>query len=230
MLMEADIRSLETMFERDNTPQDEIDRIKARRATLLKPVDNLTDEELIGIDTIPLNKMFKKQKTPKERQVAIKQWRRTLLNRGYSADGRLKRDNEKADLDVIITKYKVIIKELSAERGTFQSFFDEIIETFEDLVCQLRTKQDSGAELSHADQLLLRLAEQRLMIASLMSDPVRQEDENVCIEAEVETSSQPSKKRNSCPKKGEDLVLYLREHLPEASNHARKRRLLTCSY
>ena len=43
------------------------------------PVGSLSDEQLVILKTIPLNKMFKKQNTPEEEINAIKAWRRIFL-------------------------------------------------------------------------------------------------------------------------------------------------------
>lgn len=59
----------------------------------------LSDQELVMQSTKTLNKMIKKRGITKERAKQIKQERRTLKNRGYAANCRVKRENEEKKLE-----------------------------------------------------------------------------------------------------------------------------------
>lgn len=58
-----------------------------------------SDQELVMQSTKALNKMIKKRGISKERAKQIKQERRTLKNRGYAANCRVKRENEEKKLE-----------------------------------------------------------------------------------------------------------------------------------
>jgi len=59
----------------------------------------VSDQELVMQSTKALNKMIKKRGISKERAKQIKQERRTLKNRGYAANCRVKRENEEKKLE-----------------------------------------------------------------------------------------------------------------------------------
>merc|ERR1712241_1186864 len=58
-----------------------------------------SDQELVMQSTKALNKMIKKRGITKDRAKQIKQERRTLKNRGYAANCRVKRENEEKKLE-----------------------------------------------------------------------------------------------------------------------------------
>ena len=57
------------------------------------------DEKLVTLSTKDLNKLIKKRGIAKERAKEIKCQRRTLKNRGYAANCRVKREDEEKDLE-----------------------------------------------------------------------------------------------------------------------------------
>jgi len=59
----------------------------------------LSDQELVLKTTKELNKLIKKRNIPKDRARQIKQERRTLKNRGYAANCRVKREEEEKSLE-----------------------------------------------------------------------------------------------------------------------------------
>lgn len=59
----------------------------------------LSDQQLVMHSTKTLNKLIKKRGITKERAKQIKQERRTLKNRGYAANCRVKRENEEKKLE-----------------------------------------------------------------------------------------------------------------------------------
>ena len=61
----------------------------------------LSDQELVMQCTKALNKLIKKKGISKERAKQIKQERRTLKNRGYAANCRVKREKEEKNLEVM---------------------------------------------------------------------------------------------------------------------------------
>ena len=59
----------------------------------------LGDEKLVTLSTKDLNKMLKKRGISKDRAKEIKRERRTLKNRGYAANCRVKREDEEKSLE-----------------------------------------------------------------------------------------------------------------------------------
>jgi len=59
----------------------------------------LSDQELVTLSTKELNRMLKKKGITKERAKEIKRERRTLKNRGYAANCRVKREDEEKTLE-----------------------------------------------------------------------------------------------------------------------------------
>ena len=59
----------------------------------------LSDQDLVKLSTKDLNRLLKKKNIAKERQKQIKQERRTLKNRGYAANCRVKREDEEKILE-----------------------------------------------------------------------------------------------------------------------------------
>jgi len=59
----------------------------------------LSDQELLMKTTRELNKLLKKRGIDKDRQKELKQERRTLKNRGYAANCRVKRETEEKTLE-----------------------------------------------------------------------------------------------------------------------------------
>ena len=79
--------------------------------TNYRPDVELYDEDLIMIDTKELNKILKKNNIGKSRQSQIKQERRTLKNRGYAYNCRVKREEEVKKLEDEIYKIRLEIKQ-----------------------------------------------------------------------------------------------------------------------
>ena len=59
----------------------------------------LSDQELVTLSTKELNRMLKRKGISKERAKEIKKERRTLKNRGYAANCRVKREDEEKTLE-----------------------------------------------------------------------------------------------------------------------------------
>jgi len=70
----------------------------------------LSDQELVTMSTREINKLLKKRGIDKERQKELKQERRTLKNRGYAANCRVKRETEEKTLEKRNDKLRLYIK------------------------------------------------------------------------------------------------------------------------
>lgn len=91
--------SPDSLMDRDGADPDEYD-IPDHPINLEKRIDiGLSDQELVTMSTKEINKLLKKRNIPKERAKELKQERRTLKNRGYAANCRVKRENEEKTLE-----------------------------------------------------------------------------------------------------------------------------------
>jgi len=70
----------------------------------------LSDQELVTMSTKEINKLLKKKCIDKDRQKELKQERRTLKNRGYAANCRVKRETEEKTLEKRNDKLKYDMK------------------------------------------------------------------------------------------------------------------------
>lgn len=63
------------------------------------PIPDISDDELISISVRDLNRTLKMKGLTRSEIVKMKQRRRTLKNRGYAASCRIKRIEQKDDLE-----------------------------------------------------------------------------------------------------------------------------------
>eukprot|EP00095_Tigriopus_kingsejongensis_P004719 maker-scaffold931_size79642-snap-gene-0.9 protein:Tk04719 transcript:maker-scaffold931_size79642-snap-gene-0.9-mRNA-1 annotation:"transcription factor maf" len=83
----------------------EEDKLLLKEVNLREDV-GLSDQDLLTISTKDLNKLLKKLNVDKNRAKDIKRERRTLKNRGYASNCRVKRDDEKVELEDELTTYE----------------------------------------------------------------------------------------------------------------------------
>ena len=76
---------------------------------------DMFDRDLVLMPTKELNALMKRRNIPKERQKQIKVRRRTLRNRDYAANCRLKRGDEKEELLEQIERHERRLDELDEE-------------------------------------------------------------------------------------------------------------------
>ena len=95
-----------------DTPQNE--RGRAREDVYIEEID-MFEGELVFMTTKDLNALMKRRNIPRERQKQIKERRRTLKNRGYAANCRVRRDDEEEELLEQIEGHERRLEELDEE-------------------------------------------------------------------------------------------------------------------
>ena len=90
----------------------------------------LSDQELVTLSTKELNRMLKKKGISKDRAKEIKRERRTLKNRGYAANCRVKREDEEKTLEQenerlcrLITHHRMYVEKTKKETELMKQRF-----------------------------------------------------------------------------------------------------------
>ncbi|KAK9707861.1 bZIP Maf transcription factor [Popillia japonica] len=98
------------------------------------PVVDISDDELVSISVRDLNRQLKLRGLSREEIVRMKQRRRTLKNRGYAASCRIKRIEQKDELETEksqewrdMEKMQDDITRMSEELATMKSRYDALI-------------------------------------------------------------------------------------------------------
>ena len=95
-----------------DTPQNK--RGRAKEDLYIEEIDKF-EGELVFMTTKDLNALMKRRNIPRERQKQIKERRRTLKNRGYAANCRVRRDDEEEELLERIEGHERRLDELDEE-------------------------------------------------------------------------------------------------------------------
>lgn len=97
------------------------------------PIVDITDDELVSISVRDLNRTLKLRGLTRDEIVKMKQRRRTLKNRGYAASCRIKRIEQKDELEVEKTHewrdmevMQEELKKMNEEMGTISNRYDAL--------------------------------------------------------------------------------------------------------
>jgi len=103
----------------------------------------LSDQELVMMSTKDLNKKLKKNNITKDRQKELKQERRTLKNRGYAANCRVKRETEEKTLEKRNEKLRKDIWQKTIDINEAKKETRKLMARFQDLEheCQKLQKE-----------------------------------------------------------------------------------------
>ena len=120
----------------------------------------LSDQELVTLSTKELNRMLKKKGISKERAKEIKRERRTLKNRGYAANCRVKREDEEKTLEQenerlyrLITHHRMHVEKTRKETELIKQRFAKAEEEYRVLKEQEEVVRLKNARLRReADQ------------------------------------------------------------------------------
>lgn len=100
---------------------------------LSPPPCDISDDELVSISVRDLNRQLKLRGLCREDIIKMKQRRRTLKNRGYAASCRIKRIEQKDELESERTTEQVDIEKLHNDNLNMRSEIDRLYQNYEAL-------------------------------------------------------------------------------------------------
>lgn len=100
---------------------------------LSPPPCDISDDELVSISVRDLNRQLKLRGLCREDIIKMKQRRRTLKNRGYAASCRIKRIEQKDELESERTTEQVDIEKLMNDNLSMRSEIDRLYQNYEAL-------------------------------------------------------------------------------------------------
>ncbi|XP_068226901.1 transcription factor MafK isoform X2 [Palaemon carinicauda] len=100
---------------------------------LSPPPCDISDDELVSISVRDLNRQLKLRGLNREDIIKMKQRRRTLKNRGYAASCRIKRIEQKDELESESTTEQVEMEKLVNENMSMRSEIDRLYQNYEAL-------------------------------------------------------------------------------------------------
>ncbi|KAK8377353.1 hypothetical protein O3P69_013765 [Scylla paramamosain] len=100
---------------------------------LSPPPCDISDDELVSISVRDLNRQLKLRGLCREDIIKMKQRRRTLKNRGYAASCRIKRIEQKDELESERTTEQVDIEKLVNDNINMRTEIDRLYQNYEAL-------------------------------------------------------------------------------------------------
>ncbi|ETN57761.1 transcription factor MafK isoform X1 [Anopheles aquasalis] len=97
------------------------------------PIPDISDDELVSITVRDLNRTLKMRGLTREEIVRMKQRRRTLKNRGYAASCRIKRIEQKDELETEKSQEWRDMEAMHDETGRLQEEVDSLRNKYEAL-------------------------------------------------------------------------------------------------
>ncbi|KAG0712673.1 Transcription factor MafK [Chionoecetes opilio] len=100
---------------------------------LSPPPCDISDDELVSISVRDLNRQLKLRGLCREDIIKMKQRRRTLKNRGYAASCRIKRIEQKDELESERTTEQTDIEKMVSDNLSMRSEIDRLYQNYEAL-------------------------------------------------------------------------------------------------
>lgn len=97
------------------------------------PIPDISDDELISISVRDLNRTLKLRGLTRDEIVRMKQRRRTLKNRGYAASCRIKRIEQKDELETEKTQEWHDLEQIQEDTRRLQDDTDAWVQKYESL-------------------------------------------------------------------------------------------------
>ncbi|XP_045620938.1 transcription factor MafK isoform X5 [Procambarus clarkii] len=110
-----------------------MERRTVKEPPLSPPPCDISDDELVSISVRDLNRQLKLRGLCREDIIKMKQRRRTLKNRGYAASCRIKRIEQKDELESERTTEQVDIDKLVLDNLNMRTEIDRLYQNYEAL-------------------------------------------------------------------------------------------------